>query len=274
MSAITEHTIDAGGCETRYVRDGSGETVLLLHSVDPGCSGTLEYRETIEALSEHFDVIVPDLMGFGKTSLPEQPIKNVSESYTAHIVALMDRLDLKKVHLVGNSRGGLISIAIAEAQPERVGRIVLLANAGGGVTKKYVEKQTKLYANFRPEPDHLKNFLSGSYYSIDRDMTPQVFEEYLANAVVQYARYDAIGGLPSDVPDLRPQLAAAKHPILYVFGANDERWPPVHDGLDVFLNTPGARYYMTSNCGHHPQTEAPAEINLLMTAFLSGKMGA
>lgn len=272
MANYAEHQVFAGGCQTRYVEAGSGDTLLLLHSVDPGCSGTLEYRKNIDALSRHFRVIVPDLMGFGKTSLPDHKIGNLSNEYTAHIVAFMDALGLEKVHLAGNSRGGLISVAIMAEFPERVGRIVLIANAGGGVTKEYFEKQSAANASFRPTPDQLRQVLSNSYYSLDRDMGPEVFEEYAANAIIQYGRYDAIGGLPADVPDLRPALAKATHPILYVFGTNDNLWPPVHDGLDVFLSTPGARYYMTSDCGHHPQTEKPAEMNWLMTAFLKGQL--
>lgn len=273
MATWTEHTVMAGDCKTRYVEAGAGDTVLLLHSVDPGCSGTLEYRENIDVLSKRFRVIVPDLMGFGGSELPSG-IKDISESYTNHILAFMTALKLDKVSLVGNSRGGLISISIAEQHPEKVKRIILLANAGGAVTKEYLEKQQAAYGNFRPTVDGMRGFLAGSYFSLERDMAPAVFDEYCRNAEVQYARYDAIGGLPpSNVPDLRPQLAQAKHPILYVFGANDERWPPVHTALEIFLSTPGSRFYMVSRCGHHPQTEAPLEMNVLMSAFLSGDMG-
>jgi 2-hydroxy-6-oxo-octa-2,4-dienoate hydrolase len=274
MAHSSEHTVLAGDCETRYVDAGSGETVLLLHSVDPGCSGTLEYRENIDALSKRFRVVVPDLMGFGGSSLPKGGVKELSETYTNHILGFMHALDLQRVHLVGNSRGGLIAISIAEQYPDKVSRIILLANAGGAVTKEYLEKQRAAYGNFRPNRESMRGFLSGSYFSLDRDMTPAVFDEYCRNADAQYARYDAIGGLPaSSVPDLRPQLAKAKHPILYVFGANDERWPPAPMALEIFLTTPGSRFYMVSRCGHHPQTEAPTELNLLMAAFLSGDMG-
>jgi pimeloyl-ACP methyl ester carboxylesterase len=246
----------------------------LPDSVDPGSSGTLEYRENIETLSKRFRVVVPDLMGFGGSGLPASGIKEVSESYTDHILAFMQALNLDRVHLVGNSRGGLISISIAERFPDKVGKLILLANAGGAVTKEYLEKQQAAYGNFRPTREGMRDFLSGSYFSLARDMAPGVFDEYCRNAEMQYARYDAIGGLPaSAVPDLRPQLARSKHPILYVFGANDQRWPPVHMALDIFLTTPGSRFYMVSACGHHPQTEAPTELNVLMAAFLGGDMG-
>lgn len=273
MGKYVSHVIAAGGCQTHYIEVGSGEPLLLLHSVQPGVSGVLEYRHNIDVLAEHFRVIVPDLMGFAQTSLPDHAIVNVSDEYTAHILAFMDVLGLDKVHVAGNSRGGLIAVALAAAHPERIGRIVLLANAGGGVTKEYFDKQMEAYKSFRPTPDQLRTFLQASFHDLDRVIAPDIFAQYCANGAVQYARYDAIGGLPNDVPDLRPALAQATHSILYVFGANDKRWPPVHDGLDVFLTTPGAKYYITADCGHHPQTEKAGEINVLMTAFLTGAMG-
>lgn len=267
-----KHFVEAGGYRTCYLDEGKGEVVLLLHSVDPGCSGALEFRHNIAPLSSRFRVIVPDLIGFGDTDPPDRQIPGLSAAYTNHILALMDALDISRAHLVGNSRGGLISIAIADLRPERVGRIILLGNAGGGVSKEYMEKQAALYAGFSPSPESLRHFLSGSYFSLERDVPPDVFDAYLANAQRQYAAYDKIGGLPSDVPDFRPALAKIAVPVLYIFGKEDERWPPLPDALETFIATPGARFYVISSCGHHPQTEFPEDFNAIAPAFLSGTL--
>ena len=264
--------IEAGGYRTAYVDVGSGEPVLLLHSVDPGCSGTLEYRHNIEPLSKQFRVIVPDLVGFGETSPPRPPVASASAMYTDHIVALMDALELGRAHIAGNSRGGLIGIAIAEQHPERVSRLILLGNAGGGPSREYMEKQGALYAGFRPEPDQLRFFLSGSFFSLDRDVPPAVLAEYLANARKQYAAYDRVDGVPTDVPDLRPALARLQLPILYMFGREDQRWPPLPQALETYETTPNARFYVLAQCGHHPQTEYPADFNLIAPSFLKGEL--
>lgn len=274
MGPMIERDVMAGGCQTHYAEVGSGETLLLLHSVQPGTSGTIDYRNNIEALSQQYRLIMPDLMGFGQTSLPDYQIGSLSDAFTAHITAFMDVLGIDKAHIAGNSRGGMIAVAIAAAQPERVGRIILLSNAGGGVSPEYVAQHSKTAAAFTPTPDNIRAFLQRRYYDMDRWVSPQVFEQYCANAVVQYARYDAIGGLKGDVPDLRPELARTIHPVLFIFGKNDKGWPPPHEAIDVFLNTPGAIYYCASDCGHHPQTEKPTTINLLIKAFLSGDLDA
>ena len=272
MSTWPEKFVDAGGIKTRYIDVGSGDIALLIHSADAGSSGTLEYRHNIGPLSQHFRVIAPDLMGYGGTDLPAaRPVKT-SQAYVDHIIAFTEALDIRRAHFVGNSRGGLIAIAVADAHPTLVDRIILLGNAGGAVSKEYMDHQIAMYKDIRPTHKDVTFFLSGSYHDVERHVPPAILDQYVSNAVVQYAGYDRIGGLPVDVPDLRPQLAKTVHPILFVFGKQDERWPPSHDALEVFLNTPLSRFYMLSDCGHHPQTEAPNDFNPLAVGFLSGAL--
>jgi pimeloyl-ACP methyl ester carboxylesterase len=272
IMTLEERFVDAAGYRTAYVETGTGEPVLLLHSADPGVNGVREYRHNFEALSKHFRVIAPDFIGFGNTApLAKQP-PSLSQTYVDHVLAFMDALGIERAHLVGNSRGGLISIAIAKDHPERSGRIILLGNAGGGVSKEYMEKQAALYGNFTPDRETLRDFLAGSFYSVDRDVPPDVFEEYLATAIRQYAAYQQIGGITTDVPDFRADLGKLASAIFFFFGKEDERWPPLPDALDVFINTPNSRFYVLSQCGHHPQTEFPEDFNVLATQFLQGTL--
>jgi pimeloyl-ACP methyl ester carboxylesterase len=272
MAVLEKRFIDVSGIRTCYVEAGNGPTVLLLHSADAGCSGALEYRLNIEPLCKQFRVIAPDLLGFGETDLPKPPIPDINDAYIAHILGFMDALRIERAHLVGNSRGGLISIPIAGAHPNRVGRIILLANAGGGVTQEYLAKMTAMYANFKPTRESVRFFLSGSYEDVDKHVPPDVLDLYLANAVRQYAGYDRFGPLPGTVPDVRSALATIKAPVFFMMGKNDQRWPPAHDGLDVYLKTPNSRY-LSLPCGHHPQTEFPEYFNMLAPAFLKGELG-
>lgn len=273
MSSWPAKYVEAGGIRTRYIDEGEGDVVLLLHSADAGSSGTLEYRSNIDALAKHFRVVVPDLMGYGGTELlPREKISKTSQAYVDHIVAFVEAMGIGKAHWVGNSRGGLISLAVSETHPQLIERIVLLANAGGAVTKEYFDAQNEMYKDFKPVREDVRFFLSGSYLDVDRDVPPEVLDEYVANAVVQYGGYERVGGLPVDVPDLRPQLARNVHPLLFVFGREDHRWPPSHWALDVFLQTPNSRFYMMSDVAHHPQTEAPNDVNATMINFLSGAL--
>src|SRR4030095_7616541 len=128
--AIQEKFVQAGEYRTHYWEVGEGENVLMLHSADPGAGGLLEFRENMEALGRHFKLLAPDIIGFGKTDSPTRDLRH--PAYVEHMVQFLDALAVKKTHLIGNCRGGLISISIAAEHPDRVGRLILIGNAGGG----------------------------------------------------------------------------------------------------------------------------------------------
>src|SRR5690348_7530447 len=103
----------------------------MLHSADPGSSGALEYRNNIGPFSEQYRVIAPDIMGFGQTDPPTGLF--VHAQYVEHMLAFIDALKLERYSLIGNSRGGLISISVAAERPNQVGRLICAGNAGGGI---------------------------------------------------------------------------------------------------------------------------------------------
>ncbi|MCZ6813021.1 MAG: alpha/beta fold hydrolase, partial [Alphaproteobacteria bacterium] len=63
--------IDANGIRIHYVRHGAGMPLVLLHGW-PEFWRT--WRKNILPLAEHFDVVVPDLRGFGDTEKPDLPV--------------------------------------------------------------------------------------------------------------------------------------------------------------------------------------------------------
>ncbi len=122
------HTIsyrEIEGWRTRVLRAGSGPALVLMH----GTGGHLEaFSRNIPALSEHFTVIAYDFPGQGYTTPTERDLE--IDSYVGHLAALLDDLDLDRVHLSGESLGGWVAIKFAVEYPHRLERIVL--NTPGG----------------------------------------------------------------------------------------------------------------------------------------------
>jgi haloalkane dehalogenase len=119
-----------GGLRVAYVEDGpaDGETVLLLHG-EP--SWSFLYRRMIPVLTAAgLRVVVPDLVGFGRSDKPVDP---ADYSYAAHVAwmreALFDRLDLRDVTLLGQDWGGLVGLRLVAEHPDRFARVVV-ANTG------------------------------------------------------------------------------------------------------------------------------------------------
>ncbi|MFN8569370.1 MAG: alpha/beta fold hydrolase [Kouleothrix sp.] len=86
--------------------------VLLVH----GWGGSGRYwRGTAERLREHFDVIVPDMPGVGRSLPVRRPYD--MPMHAAALVALLRHLQIERAHVIGHSMGGGIAILLAAQQP-------------------------------------------------------------------------------------------------------------------------------------------------------------
>lgn len=109
-----------------YRRSGRGQTVLLIH----GIPGQARAWEGVGAeLEADFDVVVPDLIGFGDSERPTKPtIGNVGPAAQATRVAeLLDELAVTRATVVGHDFGAPVGVLLAERRPDLVAGLSLLA---------------------------------------------------------------------------------------------------------------------------------------------------
>lgn len=117
-------TVD--GRDIHYKRAGSGRAVLMLH----GSASSLHCFDQVSChLSSSFDVIRPDLPGFGLTG-PQPDGDYRIQTYAKTVASFLDSLDLDAVSVVGNSLGGNIAWNFAIDFPQRVHRLVLINSTG------------------------------------------------------------------------------------------------------------------------------------------------
>jgi pimeloyl-ACP methyl ester carboxylesterase len=126
--------VTLNGARIHYERSGTGFPVIFLHA---GIADSRMWEPQVTAFAKQFDVIRPDLRGFGKSELPPKPWSPVDD-----LLALIDDLGLKPVHLIGCSMGGGIAIGFALDHPDRISKLVLVGSSIGGFT-------------FRPEHAHV-----------------------------------------------------------------------------------------------------------------------
>lgn len=102
-----------------YVRAGAGNPVVLLHGW-PEFSRT--WKHNIPALATHFDVVAPDLRGFGATrrKTPRDGNGTTPEMLAGDLRDLLDALRLERVAIVSHDVGAFAAQAFAHAYPERV----------------------------------------------------------------------------------------------------------------------------------------------------------
>lgn len=121
---LRRDTVDVGGTRLGYHRTGSGPDVVLLHG---GMGSAEDFEPVLAWLAGEFRVTAVDRPGFGLSLAPGD-----APTYPGNVRlvgGLLRALGLSRPILVGHSHGGGVALGIAEAHPELVRGLVLLAPA-------------------------------------------------------------------------------------------------------------------------------------------------
>jgi pimeloyl-ACP methyl ester carboxylesterase len=107
-------------------RAGSGPTVVLLHGI-PGRGRA--WDDVWAALERRFDVIVPDLIGFGDSDRPSRTTLDTvgPTAQVSHVAALLDDLGVRRATVVGHDFGAPVSVLLAARRPDLVAGVSILA---------------------------------------------------------------------------------------------------------------------------------------------------
>jgi pimeloyl-ACP methyl ester carboxylesterase len=252
-----------------YEDRGSGLAVCLLHAF-PMCRDL--WRPQLDALSDSFRVLAPDLPGFGGTPA----VDNVTIDAMAGVVA--DFLTAAGVPgpvvLGGLSMGGYVAFAFARRHPDRLRGLVLAdtkPEADDAAAKANRDKQLAALADG-----------SLTAAGLVEQMLPKLLgAETLArrpdvvNAVKAIGASQPIKGIAAavkalrDRPDAVAGLGNIRVPTLVVVGEQDAVTPP--DGAKRTADRiPGSRYVGIPGAGHLSNLEDPAAFNTALRDFLAG----
>jgi pimeloyl-ACP methyl ester carboxylesterase len=104
----------------RYLKTGNGDPLILLHTIRT----QLDYfEEVIPQLAKHFAVYAIDLPGHGYASI--DTTANYDEPYfRSAVLALIEKLDLNNITLVGESIGAVLALTVASQLPNRVKKVI------------------------------------------------------------------------------------------------------------------------------------------------------
>jgi pimeloyl-ACP methyl ester carboxylesterase len=116
-----ENTVRANGIDIHYWRTGGNKPpVVLLHGLTD--SGRC-WQLAAEALSDEYDLIMPDARGHGRSSVPEQGYR--TEDRVADVLGLIEALGLERPAVVGHSMGAETSAMLAADAPSAISCAVL-----------------------------------------------------------------------------------------------------------------------------------------------------
>ena len=126
IDGFTQSRIGCGEVTLSVHRAGHGVPLILLHGYPQNhrC-----WAATAPALAKHFDVIVPDLRGYGGSDAPDDDAGHSTYSKRAmarDIAGLMDALGLKRAHVLGHDRGARVAYRFALDHPDRILRLGII----------------------------------------------------------------------------------------------------------------------------------------------------
>lgn len=252
--------------------DERGEPLLLLHGTGPGATGAASFRPLLPGLASH-RCLVPDLVGFGRSSHPDDLPGGPGPWFARRVdavVALLDVLDLDRVHLVGHSYGARVALELARRAPERIGRVVLVA-AGGTPVRADLARLTGFYAD--PGEAAMRRLVAAQLSRGDVDDLPGYVAERSAVAQRPEVRrsFEAAmaPGEPAPVYD-GPALAGVDRPVLVVHGRDDTTIPAAA-GLFLAEHLPRADLHLFAGCGHLLQFEVATRLGTLVREFLADR---
>ena len=262
-------SINAGGIMTNYHDQGQGAPVVLLHGSGPGVSAWANWRLVIPHLANNFRTVAPDIVGFGFTDRPEG-ISYDMQTWLRHALDFLDAMQIERAHVVGNSFGGALSVALAIHAPERVSRLVLMGSVGMefeltqglDITWGYtpsLQNMRKLLDLFAFNRALVTDDLAQLRY--EASMRPGIQEAYAA--MFPAPRQEGIRKICSREADVKN----IKHETLIIHG-RDDLVIPVSCSQDLFRCIRNSQLHIFGNCGHWTQIEHNRRFNQLVTNFL------
>ncbi len=274
------------GLRYHYVREGSGPPLFLIHGW-PGFY--YEWHLNIRPLSERFDVVVPDMRGYGHTDKPELPPEEAytDEVFAEDLRALVEHLGFDKVSIVSHDFGSVWTQRFARTHPDLVDRLVFFQPVYPGIGARWlgpdhVSEIWYMFFHQRPMAEELVGssrkateiYLRDrlSHWSYDKSLwTDEEVEQYvevfsqpgaLRGGFNCYrAMFRTMGrGLGGD-----PQIHA---PTLVLWAENDPVLPAAwSDKLSDFF--PNLTLRTVPECGHFVQREKPELVNQAVTEFIA-----
>lgn len=164
MLAEKGQFVDVQGIKTHYHEEGNGEPLLLIHGSGPGVSAWANWRLVFPVLSRHYHLFAPDVVGFGYTERAKH-IQYSVHVWVEHMIAFMEKMNLKKVSLIGNSMGGALALHIAHRRTDLVKKLILMGSAG---VQFPITEELDAVWGYTPSMENMKKLIS--IFSNDQNM--------------------------------------------------------------------------------------------------------
>ena len=243
MKFVSVHGIDLA-----YTRRGTGTPLVLIHGFPLDHTS---WDKVASLLESEFEIITPDLRGFGQSTTLETPY-TVSDM-ADDLAGLLDSLEIEKTVIAGHSMGGYVALAFAKKYPQRVSGLGLISSQAVADAPDRKEGRYKTAAEVAEK---------GTVVVADA-MTPKLSADAKVQSIVRaviekQGKSGVIGALKAmaEREDSMSLLSLFTFPLLLVHGDAD-LLIPIERAREIKAVLPSAKLVELPGAGHTPMMEFP-----------------
>jgi len=232
---------------------GKGQPILFLHGFD---SSFLEFRRIYQSLKTNFQVIIPDLLGFGFSPRCSSMEYDTSK-IISHLVDILETLQItNNLKIIGASMGGSTALKLAFEIPNSIDKIILLSPAGlFGEPKNIPFPLNQIGASFLGLPKVRKSLCRQAFAYPDKfvgKMEEQIASIHLGckgwrNSLASFAKSGGFAGTQKYIQNI---------PIKTLCGENDRILG--RKEIRNIKKIDKLNFVGLKNCGHLPHIDLPA----------------
>jgi pimeloyl-ACP methyl ester carboxylesterase len=242
--------IDINNIELAYSREGNGKPLVLLHGYP------LDHHlwdDIIPLLKDTFDLIIPDLRGFGDSTTVDRPY--TMDDLASDIAGLLDHLGLQKTAIAGHSMGGYVALAFAKLYPNRVAALGLVSS------QVLADPLDRKEGRYKTAAEVAEKGISGVVETMTPKFTSDPHWQAFARKSMEKQQPAAyIGALKAmaERDDSTSLLSSIQYPLVVIHGDADALIP-IDRAREVKAAHPETVLVEISGVGHMPMREAPKE---------------
>ena len=251
---------------------GDGFPLLLLHGFTGDGSAWIPF---CQRWNQHSKLIIPDLIGHGKTDAPESSDRYKIELAANDLVAILDELGVEKVDLLGYSMGGRLALTFAILYPDKVRNLILESTSPGLYSEaertSRREHDGKLAAFIKEKGmeefvDYWEKIpLFSTMAGLPLEVKKKIRQQRLSHSPQGLAN-SLLGMGTGAQPSWWDHLKQINQPVLLLTGQKDEKFCRIAERMQKELKN--SRLVTIENSGHTIHVEEAEKFGTIVSEFL------
>ncbi len=233
--------------DVAYERRGKGTPLVFIHGYPLDHS---IWNEVAALLESDFDLIIPDVRGFGKSTTVDTPYTMVD--LAGDIAGLLDHLGVDKAALAGHSMGGYVALAFAKKYPERVSGLALISSQAAADSLEGKQKRYKTAEDVAEKGTGIVAEAMTTKLSDSKKV-----QDFVSPLMAAQSKSGVVGALKAmaEREDSTPILSGFTFPVVLIHGDADALIP-IDRAKDIKSILPTAQLVELQGVGHMPMMDA------------------